>query len=83
MSRARQALLLGRHLTEVTCVEATLEYVRGAKWSMRTGPTAALRDAHTPGRGLAGHRLTEMRPAVPAQRKARREYTNRVSTLTL
>lgn len=34
MSRARQAFLLGRHLPEVTCVEAILEYVRGAEWSM-------------------------------------------------
>ncbi|WP_217222647.1 hypothetical protein [Streptomyces anulatus] len=46
-------------------------------------PDGPLYEMRAPGRGLAGHRFTEMRPAVPAQRKARREYTNRGSTLTL
>ncbi|MFC9261267.1 hypothetical protein ACFT25_15770 [Streptomyces hydrogenans] len=62
MSWTRQAFLLGRHLTEVTGVEVTLEYVSGAEWSMiwPDGPLYDEMRAHLD-EALAGYRYADMR----------------------
>ncbi|MFB7584577.1 hypothetical protein [Streptomyces hydrogenans] len=62
MSRTRQAFLLGRHLTEVTGVEVTVEYVSGAEWSMNwpDGPQYDEMRAHLD-EALAGYGFAEMR----------------------
>ncbi|GGY71361.1 hypothetical protein GCM10010363_60820 [Streptomyces omiyaensis] len=62
MSRTRQAFLLGRHLTEVTGVAVTLDYVSGAEWSMNwpDGPTDDEMRAHLD-EALTSHRFAEMR----------------------
>ncbi|WP_432088501.1 hypothetical protein [Streptomyces sp. bgisy095] len=62
MSRTQQAFRLGRHLTEVTDVAVTLDYVTGAEWSMNwaDGPTDEEMRAHL-AEALAGYRFAEMR----------------------
>ncbi|MFE9743227.1 hypothetical protein [Streptomyces sp. NPDC006477] len=62
MRRTQQAFRLGRHLTEITDVAVTLDYVSGAEWSMNwaDGPTDDEMRAHLD-EALAGDRFTEMR----------------------
>lgn len=62
MSRSRQAVLLARHLSEVTHVEVGLYYDTGARWiaMWADGPRQEEMRAHLD-TALAGHRYVDMR----------------------